>query len=79
MKTTLEVSDDLMARARIIQHRDAMSFKALVEEGLRLAIQKRSEPSTFRFEPVFGGRGWLTDAAENAGGLRAVLGEINQR
>lgn len=79
MKTTLELSDDLIARSRRIQKRDGVTLKAMVEEGLRLAIEKRSTPATYVFQPVFGGRGWLTDEAERAGGLSAVLREVNER
>ena len=79
MKTTLNISDDLVERSRVIQQRDATTFKALVEEGLRLVLAKRMEPVAFRFEPVFGGQGWLTEEAERAGGLSAVLKEINAR
>jgi hypothetical protein len=79
MKTTIELPDDLIERSREIQKRDGTTLKALVEEGLRLAIQKRAKPADFRFEPVFGGHGWLTDEAERAGGLGALLQEINQR
>lgn len=79
MKTTIELPDDLIARSREIQKRDGTTLKALVEEGLRLAIEKRAKPTEFRFEPVFGGSGWLTDEAERSGGLGALLREINQR
>ena len=79
MKTTLELSDSLIEQSRLVQQRDRISVKALVEEGLRLAIAKRLTPSEYRFEPVFGGSGWLPEEAENAGGLGAVLREINER
>ena len=79
MKTTLELSDSLIEQSRLVQQRDRISLKALVEEGLRLAIAKSLTPSEYRFEPVFGGSGWLTEEAENAGGLGAVLREINER
>ena len=79
MKTTLELSDSLIEQSRLVQQRDRITLKALVEEGLRLAIAKRLTPSEYRFEPVFGGSGWLTEEAENAGGLGAVLREINER
>ena len=80
MKTTLVISDDLIERSQNIQRRDAISFKALVEEGLRLALEKRdSAPKEFRFQPVFGGKGWLTEEAQRAGGLESVLREINER
>jgi len=79
VKTTLEISDSLIEQARVVQRRDRISLKALVEEGLRLAVAKRVTPSEYRFEPVFGGSGWLTEEAEKAGGLSGVLREINER
>ena len=79
VKTTLEISDSLIEQSRVIQQRDRISLKALVEEGLRLAIAKRQEPSEYRFEPVYGGSGWLTEEAVKAGGLSVVLREINER
>ena len=79
MKTTLVISDDLIARSRIIQSRYSITFKALVEEGLRLAIEKRSTPVNYQFKPVFGGQGWLTEEAERAGGLSALLSKVNER
>ena len=79
MKTTLTISNDLIARARIIQNRYSITFKALVEEGLRLVIEKRSLPANYQFEPVFGGQGWLTEDAERTGGLKALLTAVNER
>ena len=79
MKKTLAISDDLIARSKIIQSRYSITFKALVEEGLRLAIEKRSTPNNYQFTPVFGGQGWLTEDAQRAGGLGAVLTEVNER
>ena len=79
MKTTLAISDDLIARSKIIQSRYSMTFKALVEEGLRLAIEKRSTPTSYVFTPVFGGQGWLTEDAQRTGGLAATLTEVNER
>lgn len=79
MKTTLAISDDLIARSKIIQSRYSITFKALVEEGLRLAIEKRSTPTSYQFNPVFGGQGWLTEDAQRAGGLKALLTEVNER
>lgn len=79
MKTTLAISDDLIARSKIIQSRYSITFKALVEEGLRLAIEKRSTPTSYQFKPVFGGQGWLTDDAQRAGGLSVLLTEVNER
>jgi hypothetical protein len=80
VKTTLVLSDGLIERCKRIQRRDKVSFNALVEEGLGLALEKREvERSQFKFQPVFGGKGWLTEEAERAGGLAALLIEVNQR
>jgi hypothetical protein len=80
MKTTLVLSDDLIERSKLIQRRDAISFKALVEEGLRLAIEKRNSKSKqFRFRPVVTGKGWLKPEAEHEGGLQAILRAVNTR
>ena len=79
MRTTLTLSDDLTQRAKVIQKQNGITFKAMVEEGLRLAIARRTTAKAYRFEPVFGGSGWLTEDAERAGGLSAVVREINER
>jgi len=44
-----------------------------------LALEKRdSASSQFRFQPVFGGEGWLTEDAQREGGLALVLREVNE-
>jgi hypothetical protein len=42
MKTTIDIADDLIKRARQIQKRTDITLRALVEEGLRYAIGKHS-------------------------------------
>lgn len=80
MKTTVVLADDLIERSKRIQRRDAVSFKTLLEEGLRIALDKREAQRTaFKFQPVFGGKGWLTDEAEQRGGLETLLREVNER
>lgn len=67
MKTTIEINDELFARARKAAQREGKTMKALVEEGLRLALRARSakaEPSFVM--PVFGSGG-LTDEFQGAG------------
>ena len=79
MKTTVVLADDLIERSKRIQRRDAVSFKALLEEGLRMALDRRdAQRGAFKFQPVFGGKGWLTEEAQS-GGLAAVLREVNER
>lgn len=42
MKTTIELSDELLARCRQVARREGATLKALVEEGLQLALRARS-------------------------------------
>ncbi len=42
MKTTIELPDDLLERSKAIARRENSTLKALIEEGLRLALRARS-------------------------------------
>lgn len=55
MKTTVEISDDLFKRSQQIAKREGTTLRAILEEGLRLALKSRqTRPQTrFRF-PTFG-------------------------
>ncbi|WP_299696358.1 type II toxin-antitoxin system VapB family antitoxin [Hydrocarboniphaga sp.] len=67
MKTTIEINDELFARSRKAAKREGKTLRALVEEGLRLALQARSQKTEPSFVmPVFGSGG-LTDEFKNAG------------
>lgn len=47
MKTTIELPDDLLARGRKVARREGATLKALIEEGLRLALRARErKPGT---------------------------------
>jgi hypothetical protein len=48
MKTTIDVADDLMERARQHARRTGQPVRALVEEGLRLVLQAERAPARFR-------------------------------
>jgi Arc/MetJ family transcription regulator len=60
MKTTVEISDALLARARKLASRRGTTVRALVEEGLRRVVAE--ERSAGRFV--------LRDASYGTGGLR---------
>lgn len=57
MKTTLDISDDLFARSRKLAQREGTTLRAVVEEGLRLALKARAAkpPRSFRFPTHAGG------------------------
>ena len=41
MKTTIELPDDLLERGKAAARRENSTLKALIEEGLRMALRAR--------------------------------------
>ncbi len=67
MKTTIELPDDLLARSRKVARREGATLKALIEEGLRLALRARErKPRTVLNIVPFKGDG-LTAQFQEAG------------
>lgn len=70
MKTTVELPDDLLERSKAIARRENSTLKALIEEGLRLALRERMRKPAAPFtvqpfrgdglSPEFTGAGWET-------------------
>jgi hypothetical protein len=60
MKTTLDLDDELVKRAKAHAVRERKSLTALIEEGLRLRLRRPAATSGARVDlPVFaGGRGF---------------------
>lgn len=68
MKTTIEISDALLAEARSIAGREETTLRELVEEGLRLVVQTRKSRGRFKLrgasfkgkglQPGVAGLGW---------------------
>jgi hypothetical protein len=51
MKTSIDIDDALLERARRRARRDQVTIKQLIENGLRLALQEpRPDPGRQRFE-----------------------------
>ncbi len=64
MKTTVHIPDTLLAEARKIASHERTTVKALIEEGLRKAIDNRKRKATFRLrKATFKGEGLQPDAA----------------
>lgn len=63
MKTTVEISDPVLAEAKKAARREGSTLRALMEEGLRLALDRREKESRFR----------LRDASVGGKGLRPEL------
>jgi len=66
MKTTIELSDELLNQARVVARREGSSLKRLVEEGLQRTLEAREQRVKRSVEfPTYGGSG-LTEAFEAA-------------
>jgi hypothetical protein len=58
MKTTIDIADPLLDKARRIAAREGTTVKALVEAGLRRVINEKEQRRAFRLRPAsFKGRG----------------------
>jgi len=76
-KTTLDLDDDILAKAKALAAREQKSLTLLIEEGLRLRLRKRSSaiaPRQTRV-PVYRGKGGVVrgvDPTSNRSMLEAV-------
>ena len=58
MKTTIDISDNLLHRAKQLAHREKTTLKELTEEGLQLVLSRREHGSARKVKPVvFQGQG----------------------
>ena len=65
MKTTIDLADALFGEAKRVAARDGTTLRTLIEEGLRLALDRRSGKGAFRLRDASfkGGRGLHPDFA----------------
>lgn len=64
MKTTVEISDPLLARARQTARREKITVRQLIEEGLRRVLAERRRRGPFRLPNAsFRGDGLQPDIA----------------
>ncbi len=58
MKTTIDIANNIMVRSKKLSRRQKVTFKALVEEGLELVLEKRTAKGKYKAQPVtFAGAG----------------------
>ena len=58
MKTTIEISDPLLAAAKELAAKEKTTLRAVVETGLRRVLEEREEAPPFRLrDGSFKGRG----------------------
>ena len=66
MKTTIDISDSLLRHAKQLAHKQHLTLRSLVEEGLFKVIEEREHGNKHPIEPVvFGGNG-LSSEFKNA-------------
>jgi len=66
MKTTLDIDDELLVRAKAASARERKSLTALIEEGLRLRLRKPrlAGQKPPRRLPIFAGKGGLVASVD---------------
>jgi hypothetical protein len=77
VKTTIDIADDLISRAKLVQKRDGVTLRALVEDGLRLVLDRDARKPKYRFVPVTAGTPFRSgDAVPD---VNALIAEANER
>ena len=71
MKTTVEISDELFARARKAAEQQGTTLRNLIEEGLHMALTKRRESNQPFHLPTVRGTAVPSDVLER--GLHALI------
>ena len=67
MKTTIEISDDLLARTQRVARKEKTTLRALTEAGLRLVLkEKQAKSMKWRWKPTTFHGGGLTDEFKDA-------------
>lgn len=62
MKTTIEISDNLLIQAKQLAHEQKVTLRSIVEEGLTKTLQERAQLRDQPIQPVvFEGNGLKTD------------------
>ena len=60
MKTTIEISDDLLSRAKQLGRREGKTLRAVIEDGLRQVLKRETGAAARRVKPVVFRKGGLS-------------------
>jgi hypothetical protein len=66
MKTTVDISDQLLRRSQQLAKREGSTLRAILEEGLRLVLKERQTPRSRKFHFETFGNGGLTPEFRDA-------------
>ena len=61
MKTTIDITDGLLAEAKKVAARKHTTVRALVEDGLRLVLEREQEQPLFKLRDASVGGGWMRE------------------
>jgi len=66
MKTTLDIHDDLLAKAKALAAKERTTLTRMVEEGLSLRLRRRKDPKsgTLKSLPISTRRGGLRNGID---------------
>lgn len=79
-KTTIEITDDLLERAKRIAQRDGMTLRELVEDGLRRTLSEREAPRRREIQPLpTTGGGWLLPLYDKLGLTQGIYDDYEAR
>jgi len=66
MKTTIEIADDLLSRAKQLCQREGRTLRDLVEDGLRQVLRRGGRAAARRVKPVVFRKGGLSEEFRDA-------------
>jgi len=67
MKTTIEISDAVLEQAKRLAAKEGTTLRALVEEGLRRVVEKRSGSGSFKLRDAsYKGKGLQPEVSEGS-------------
>lgn len=79
MKTTLDINDELLARAKAASAKERKSLTALIEEGLRLRLRARKTDKSARAIElaIFNGKGGMRPGIDPLSN-RSILDAVDE-
>jgi hypothetical protein len=60
MKTTIEIADDLLSRAKQLCRREGKTLRAVVEDGLRQVLKREISTAARHVKPIVFRKGGLS-------------------
>lgn len=73
MRTTLDIDDGLLAKAKSQAAKEHTSLTRLIEQGLALRLRTKKSRQKHSTLPVYPGKGGLRDAITDTASHRALL------